>query len=89
MKKYHFHLANTRLLNDQDLLQLLKTLNQVPDFKTKSHKMTEAACEYLKEVKHTVNHWLDNAQKNIIEKLSYPFLKKNELLNVYLRVKNR
>ena len=51
--------------------------------------MTEAVCEYLKEVKHTINSWLDLAQKNIMEKLSYPFLKKNDLLYVYLRLKNR
>ncbi len=49
--------------------------------------MQEAAIDYLKAIRLAVNGWIEQAQNAIIERLSFPTLRKQNLLNTYNKLK--
>lgn len=51
--------------------------------------MQDLANDYLRQVKQAFNAWVEQAQNIIAEKLSNPLLRKQGLLPIYQRIRNK
>ena len=89
IRKYHFHLTNTVLLTESDLDDIIKKASVPAEAKFKSRNLQEAAVDYLRHLRNNLTSWLDQAEKAIMERLTYPLLAKNNLLPTYQRLKHR
>lgn len=76
-------------MTENDIETLLKNLTFPADNKYKSRSLNEAVLEYFKTLRQSVNGWIETAQNAVTERLTYPLLRKQSLLNVYQRLKNR
>ena len=51
--------------------------------------LQEAAVDYIRTLKGTINNWLDQAQNAVVDRLSHPLLRKEGMLSTYNRLKYR
>jgi hypothetical protein len=58
MRKYHFHLAETAVLSEEEAVLLVRTLSLPRDIKFRARNLQEAALDYLKQVKSSLSGWI-------------------------------
>ena len=87
MKRYHFHLTNTVQLSENNIEDIIRKLNLPTDSKYKTRGLQENAIDYLRNIKNSMNHWFDQAQNAVADRLSHPLLRKEGLLPIYNRLK--